>query len=625
LRRRLQSAQSTLIGHLQKLQKDDGSWNFCFENSLMTDANMIILLSSLGVNDKELIGRLNSRVLNLQTEEGAWKLFSDEKDGNLSATVEAYFALAYSKALDMNDPRMIKARRFIKNNGGIDNAHSLTKFMLAANGQYDWDRFFPVPIELLLLPKSFIVNFWDFSGHARVHMTPLMILKNRKYKRIKRNTPNIRDLLVRQSTADVPTIETRSLISTIKQGIQSLYQLPQYLENEAIHTAHHYMLQRIEKDGTYYSYFSSTFFMIYALLALGYKKTDPIIIKAISALKKMICQTEEGSHIQNSTSTIWDTALITHSLQNAGVSYKDETIKKAVHFLLKKQQMRYGDWAMEVPKIAPGGWGFSHNNTMNPDVDDTTAALRAITSTAASEPTSRHAWNRGVEWLWKMQNRDGGWPAFEPNKTKEILSSFPIDGAEAVSIDPSTADLTGRTLEFLGKKAGVTGDHPSISRAIQWLKGHQEEDGSWYGRWGICYIYGTWAAVTGMRAVGVPANDKSLQKAKQWLISIQNRDGGWGESCYSDQKKKYIPLQHSTPSQTAWALDALISLSDKPNHVINKGIESLLGQLEKKDWTSTYPTGAGLPGNFYIHYHSYRWIWPLLTISHYNAKYKPNT
>lgn len=273
--------------------------------------------------------------------------------------------------------------------------------------------------------------------------------------------------------------------------------------------------------------------------------------------------------------------------------------------------------------VKPGGWGFSESNSIHPDVDDTTAALRAITYSAAENPLVRQSWDRGLEWTLGMQNRDGGWPAFEKNKTKGILTSFPMDGAEAAAIDPSTPDLTGRTLEFLGSRAGMTKDHPQVKRGVQWLKLMQRDDGSWYGRWGVCYIYGTWAAITGMKATGVPSSDKHIQRAKAWLESIQHKDGGWGESCYSDQEKKYVPLSFSTPSQTAWALESLICIEDKPTPAIDLGIMALLELMneEEDDSSKTYPTGVGLPGNFYIHYHSYRWIWPLITLSRYQEKY----
>ncbi|BCB02698.1 terpene cyclase/mutase family protein [Bacillus sp. KH172YL63] len=621
MKKKIEERIRKLVSDLQERQDKEGSWHFCFENSVLTDAYMIILLCSLETGDEELVGRLVGRLWKLQTREGTWKLFEDEEEGNLSSTVEACFALTYSGLVEEGDKRLIKAKQFIEKKGGFHKAHSMTKFMLAIHGQYEWKHLLPVPIELLLLPKSSPLSFWDFSSYGRGHIAPLMLLKDRGYSFKSPRTPDIQHLSRAPEEIGYSSREI-ALLKKINEGLQSLPDIPAHLHQQAQQFALHYMLQRIESDGTYLSYFTTTFYMIYALLSLGYEKSDPIIVKAVDGVKKMACETKKGTHIQNSPSTVWDTALISHSLQEAGVDVGGGTVRESVDFIMKKQQFKYGDWAVESG-VTPGGWGFSISNSFHPDVDDTTAALRAVTYSAAKKPFVREAWERGTEWVLAMQNRDGGWPAFEKNKTKDILTSFPLDGAEAAAIDPSTPDLTGRTLEFLGGSAGLTQEHPGVEKAVRWLNRMQNEDGSWYGRWGVCYIYGTWSAITGMRAAGVPSTDRSLQRAKSWLEDIQQRDGGWGESCYSDQKKTYIPLPFSTVSQTAWALEALIHLEDKPTPAIDLGITALLGMLDGAGdaLSCTYPTGIGLPGQFYVHYHSYQSLWPLLTLSLYQKKY----
>ena len=607
--------------HLLQMQSAEGSWSFCFENSVMTDAYMIILLRSLETGENELIVRLVDRLWKLQTGEGTWKLFEDEKEGNLSSTIEAYFALRYSGMVSEEDKRLLRAEQFIERKGGFHKAHSITKFMLAVHGQYDWKHLLPIPIEFLLIPKTFPLNFWDLSSYARGHLAPMMLLKDQRFTIRTSNTPHIQNLSRPVDEMRYNDRELR-LFSKINEGIQALASIPSHLHQQARQFALEYMLQRTERDGTYLSYFSTTFYMIYALLATGYKKTDPIIVKALQGLKGMACETKKGIHIQNSPSTVWDTALISYALQEAGMEAGEASIEKSVDYLLKKQHFKYGDWAYESG-VMPGGWGFSESNSIHPDVDDTTAALRAITYSAADRPSIRPSWDRGVEWTFGLQNRDGGWPAFEKNKTKTILTSFPVDGAEAAAIDPSTPDLTGRALEFLGGRTGLSKDHPKVKKGVEWLKLMQQDDGSWYGRWGVCYIYGTWAAVTGMNAVGVLPSDKHLQRAKVWLESIQQKDGGWGESCYSDQEKTFVPLPFSTPSQTAWALESLICIEDKPTPAIDLGMMALLGFMNGTagDNAKTYPTGVGLPGTFYIHYHSYQWIWPLITLSRYKEKY----
>ncbi|XXM72958.1 squalene--hopene cyclase [Lysinibacillus sphaericus] len=610
---------------LRKKQNPDGTWSFCFENSLMTDAYMIILIRSLYSKEDALVSQLVRRLLNMQTKEGTWKLFNDEPEGNLSATIDAYFALRFSGLIDESDPRLVKAERFIINKGGLEKAHTLTKLMLAVHGQYEWRHLMPVPIEVLLVPRTFPISFWDFSSYARAHIVPFLLLRDARYHLQSARTPNIRHLFLQDRSSSVGHDDEDRifLLEKIKEGIKELAGLPELLRSQARQFAQDYMLGRIERDGTYLSYFSTTFFMIYALKSIGYRSDSSIIQNALDGLKRMICQTDNGPHVQNSPSLIWDTALISHALQESGLSFEDGAIRKSIDYLLKHQHYKFGDWAIGIEDVSPGGWGFSESNSIHPDVDDTTAALRAITYTAGEMPEIRRAWERGVDWVLGMQNHDGGWPAFEKNKTKGILASFPLDGAEAAAIDPSTADLTGRALEFLGSRAGLSKNHPNMKRGVQWLKLTQGKDGSWPGRWGIHFIYGTWAAVTGMRASGVPYSDKSIRRAEKWLKSIQRSDGGWGESCFSDQKGAYVPLSFSTVSQTSWALDALISISDQPAPVINKGMGRLLELLNDQGSSEahTYPTGAALKGAFYANYHSYQWIWPLLTLSHYLNKY----
>lgn len=291
-------------------------------------------------------------------------------------------------------------------------------------------------------------------------------------------------------------------------------------------------------------------------------------------------------------------------------------IKKSTTYLLHKQHDKRGDWSVHNSLVPPGGWGFSDINSLNPDNDDTSAALRAITKDAVTNHEAREAWHRGTNYLLSMQNQDGGWAAFEKNTDAQLLTYITLENAKDAAIDPSTADLTGRVLEYFGNFAGLTRKHPSITNAVNWLFQNQQKDGSWYGRWGVCYLYGTWAAVTGLRAVGVPKSDPHIKKAVQWLKSHQGMNGGWGESCQSSEVKHYVPLPFSTPSQTAWALDTLLSAGEKKDPSVTKGMLHLISHNWDEN-SLTYPTGIGLPGQFYIHYHSYNKIFPLLAVGHY--------
>ncbi|MEH7356488.1 squalene--hopene cyclase [Neobacillus drentensis] len=612
-----------IIDMLRKDQSPDGSWDYPFETGISTDAYMIILLRTLEINDEELIQGLTKRILSRQAKNGAWKLFYDEGDGNLTATVEAYYALLYSGFCQKDDNRLSAAKKFIFANGGLEEVSMFTKVMLSLTGQYKWPAFSPLPIEVVLLPLYFPINFYSFSVFGRANLAPIMILADNKFSMKTDRSPDLSHLHLHRNDIDQWTRSNnfRSLYSFIEDGVKNLLGLPEQLHQLAIQRAKKYMLDRIEPDGTFLSYYSCTFLMIFALLSLGYKKTDSIITNAVKGIKSMMCEIDGFPHMQYTTANLWNTSLIGYALQTAGIAPDDHMVDQANRYLLDRQHHKFGDWVIHNPKTMPGGWGFSDINTILPDVDDTSAALRSISRIA---PSKLQAWERAITWLLSMQNDDGGWAAFEKNINSKLLQFLPIEKGEFLLADSSSADLTGRTVEFFGQYTNLSKDHTTIKRGIRWILKNQEKDGSWYGRWGICYLYGTWAAITGLKAVGVPSDHSSVHKAVNWLRGIQNNDGGWGESCHSDSKKTYVPLRASTLTHTAWALDTLISTSEKPTPEIQKGITYLLASLKKVDWTTDYPKGQGMAGAFYVHYHSYRYIFPLLALAHYQKKFETN-
>jgi sporulenol synthase len=587
---------------------------------------MIILLRTLELNDEDLVKGLVERIVSKQEQNGAWKLFFDEEEGNITATMEAYYALLYSGYLDKRDPNMQKAKQFILSKGGLTQGHMFTKIMLAITGQYEWP-YFPISVLAMLLPKSFSINLFDLSVAGRANIVPILILADAKFSMKTDQSPDLSDLYMRDDRflPDASIIESqedyRSILSEINHGIQMLKELPENLHSTALNRAKQYMIKRIEPDGTFYNYFSSTFLMIFALLALGYSKRDPLINHAIQGLNSMICVIDGKLHCQYTTATVWNTALISYVLQEAGIPNSTDEIQRANHYLLSRQHYKFGDWVLHNPNITPGGWGFSNLNTINPDIDDTTAALRAIRTSAIEDDNYRKAWDRGVNWILSMQNSDGGWAAFEKNVNKEILNMIPVEGGKNLLIDPSTVDLTGRTLEFFGNYTQMDKNDPIIKRGVDWLSQNQREDGSWIGRWGV-FIYGTWAALTGLLAVGVSPRETNVQRGLNWLYEIQNPDGGWGESCRSDIVNHYVPLKTSTRTHTAWALDALILAANEVTPEINQGIKFLINN-QVKDWTPSYPKGSGMAGAFYIDYHSYEYVWPLLTLAHYKKKFHP--
>lgn len=606
------------IKHVRELQEENGSWEFCFEGSIMTDCFMLILLNDLELLNKEqvLCKRIAKRIMKLQHENGSWKLYEDEKEGNLSATVQAYVALLASKTYEKDHPNMKKAEKYIVSNGGLKKVHFMTKMILAIHGFIQYPKFFHFPMSYFLLPDTIPLSLFELSNYARVHLVPMILCINKRYTISSSNAFTIENL---NPSNEIDWFEDNrdSFYQFLVEEGKKLASYPLYFHQKGYEKAEKFIINRIESNGTFYSYASSTFYMIYALFALGYESSSNIIQNALSGLISYAYETDIGTHIQNSPSKVWDTALLSYALQEAGVPIHDPLIIKSTHYLNNKQQNLKGDWSKHAKNVNPGGWGFSEVNSFIPDNDDTSATLRALTRNAIVDPIQQEKWQKGVHFLLGLQNNDGGWGAFEKNVSNKWLTYVPIENAKDAIIDPSTSDLTGRVLEFIGNYTSIDQKDEAVARTVKWILKNQEKNGSWYGRWGVCYIYGTWAAITGLRSVGIPNNHEAIQKAGKWLISVQNSDGGWGESCYSAVKKSFVPLKYSTPSQTAWAVDALLTIKEKDNEAIKKGIQYLLSQNDKSANELTYPTGLGLPGGFYIHYHSYNKIYPLLALAHY--------
>ncbi len=593
---------------LLSLQKTDGTWRFCFENSVITDAYMLILLRTIDYKNENLIKRIAARILSKQSNDGLWRVYPDEEPANSSATIQAYTALLYSKPHSHTAEPLQNAKQFIINNGGLKNADLLTKVFLAMNGLYHWPELPIDPAILFSLPLTSPINRYDISSYARAHFAPVLLMIEGKKKLTSSYTPDLSVLLGKSDQG-----------SNIKDWINlfSLLNIRDSFMNTKKDNIKSYIQNHIEPDGTLLSYALTTIFMVYGLLSEGFNRSSPVIQNALNGLMKMFCEVDDTLHLQNSPSTTWDTSLILYTLLEAGVPQTNAQLLKGARFLLTQQQNKYGDWSVHNPDATPGGWGFSIGNTQHPDLDDTQVSLRTIAQYCRTHSSYYSSYEKGLAWLLSMQNDDGGWAAFEKNTNRYLIGSLPIKHAKDALVDPSTPDITGRTLEFLGNYHGMEQDHLSIKKGVSWLRANQEVDGSWYGRWGVCYIYGTWAAVTGLIACGVHPNDRQIQKAKNWLHSVQNEDGGWGESCESDSKRKYVSLNKSTPSQTAWALNTLTAISDQPDLSMKRAVTWLFSKQEK----ASYPTGAGLPGAFYIHYHSYDKIWPLLAFSHYYKKY----
>ncbi|RXY99043.1 prenyltransferase/squalene oxidase repeat-containing protein [Fictibacillus sp. S7] len=598
---------------LLSMQQEDGSFRFCFENPVTTDAYLLVLLVLFNWKDHHLKDVLARRILSKQSSDGTWRVYPDEKKGNLSVTIEAYCALCYY-GQDIHDENMQRARSFILSEGGFKKATLLTKAFLSMNGILPWPRLPFDPGLLIDLPAISPLQFFDLSSFARIHFVPMIAGMRNQFSISHPSKEYLADLAPsRDSKSCWEEFENQSFIRFFSDHAVPSDSIDAKLEK--------YMLNRIEKDGTLLSYAISTVFMVYGLLSLGYSMDSPVIQNGIYGIISLLCYNGQHYIVQNSPSAIWDTSLSLYALLESGMSPVDPCIQQGIHFLLKHQHTEKGDWQYHCPEAAPGGWGFSESNTIHPDPDDTQAALRPLSVLAHYSGQILHSWQKGINWLLAMQNDDGGWASFEKNTNKAWLGELPIDHAYDALIDASFADMTGRILEFLGTYSPLTLNDTSIQKAVNWLHHNQEADGSWLGRWGVCYLYGTWAAVTGLAAAGHSLQDNDhLKKAEKWIRNVQHDNGSWGESCASDIYQTYTPLPYGTLVQTSWALDSLTCLHSAPTPEIEKAVRYLL-HAHDLPGTQPYPTGNGLPGYNYVIYHSYSHIYPLLALSHVHTKY----
>ncbi|MDE0639520.1 prenyltransferase/squalene oxidase repeat-containing protein [Bacillus sp. CNPSo 3703] len=596
---------------VERRQREDGAFIFCFEGPMMTNAFFIMLLKAVGDPDQQLIHQLAEAIHAKQNEDGSFSLYHDQS-GHLTATVQGYCGMLASGRFQKDEPHMEKAAQYIRSKGGLKSVHFMTKWMLAVNGMHPWPYFY-APLSLLLIPTAFPLHFYHLSAYARIHFVPMMIALNKRYTS-HATFPSLTHLDENMSKNPFDWFMAREERSTddFLMYMRSYTALDSRLDFFGYEAAKRYMFDRLEKDGTLYSYLSATIFMVYALMSLGYSPGHHLIQKAVRGMKRLVTSCQGKIYAENSTSTVWDTALVSYASQRAGRKREDPMIMNSFNYLLDRQQMKKADWAVHNRHAAPGGFGFSHINTNNPDCDDTQIVLKAIPK--EYDPLQ---WKRGYDWLLSMQNRDGGFSAFEKNQDHFLLRHLPLESAEDAAIDPSTPDITGRVLHLIGLEEEDTAS-PSIlrqkDRCVKWLIDHQEKNGSWFGRWGVCYIYGTWAALTGLKAAGVPSSHPAVQKAYRFLKQIQLEDGSFGESCKSAELKTYVPLPFGTVVQTAWATEALLQYEKANTAAILKAVSFLVNHHHTEE-AMYYPVGIGLPKQFYITYHSYPFVFPMMACS----------
>ena len=611
---------------LLKQQRADGHWVFELEADATIPSEYVLLVHYLAETPNlELERKIGVYLRRIQADHGGWPLFHGGPF-DISATVKAYFALKMIGD-DIDAPHMARAREAIRAKGGAIKANVFTRILLALYGETSWMNVPTVPVELILLPRWFPIHLSKMSYWARTVIVPLLVLAA-----LKPLARNPRDIHVPELfVAGVPVVSPRAphqsagwsaffaALDWVLKRVEPLW--PKRLRQRAIDTCVAWTTQRLNGEdglGAIYPAMANSV-MMYDVM--GVPPADPNRSIARLSVEKLLVIKNDEAYCQPCVSPVWDTALAAHALLEAKEAVADSAVARSLEWLKDRQVLDVkGDWAEERPDVRPGGWAFQYNNAYYPDLDDTAVVVMALDrakkkGVALSDYDAPVA--RGREWVEGLQGRNGGWGAFDADNAYYYLNNIPFADHGAL-LDPPTDDVTGRCIGVLAQ-LGAGADDPHMRAGVEFLRRSQLADGSWFGRWGVNYVYGTWSALAGLNAAGIAADDPMMKRAAQWLIGIQNKDGGWGEDC-SSYRLDYSGYQSapSTASQTAWALLGLMAAGEVDHPTVARGVRYLEAtQAADGLWPQEHYTGGGFPRVFYLRYHGYPKFFPLWAVARY--------
>ena len=638
-------------------QHPDGWWKGDLESNVSIEAEDLLLRRFLGILSEDTLAATARWIRHRQREDGTWSPYH-EGPQDISITTEAYVALRL--AGDPTDASHMKAaREFILDSGGLQRTRVFTRIWMALFGEWSWDELPAMLPELILLPKWFPLNVYDFACWARQTIVPLTIVGS--YRPARPLPFTIGELHTDATPLEREKLPLRTLSGSMQRFDKMLHFADQKLmptaplaslRKHALRKAERWIIERQEADGSWGGIQPPWVYSILALHLRGYPLDHPVMTKALDGFDTFEVREGDMRWLECCQSPVWDTALAVVALGDAGVPPDHPAMLRAGEWLLNEEVRVPGDWSVRRPNLAPGGWAFEFENDNYPDIDDTAEVALALSkvadleianssnnSTAESSSTTA-ALRRAVVWTEGMQCSDGGYAAFDVDNTRKLCEHLPFCDFGEV-IDPPSADVTAHAIEMLCHLRGRFGngdiddaaignaaiddaaiddaaiDEAALDRAVRWLLHSQEADGSWFGRWGSNYLYGTGAAVPALIAAGISPEDRSIQRAVAWLRSVQNPDGGWGEDMRSYDDPSYKAKGESTASQTAWALLALIAAGDL-SEATAKGIAWLADtQREDGTWDEPWFTGTGFPGDFLINYHLYRDVFPVTALGRY--------
>jgi squalene-hopene/tetraprenyl-beta-curcumene cyclase len=621
-------------------QHEDGYWCGELEADVMLEADYVFLHTLLGTGDRGRMERAVNEILRNQNEDGGWSLYPGGPS-NVNYGVKCYLALKLM-GYKADHTVLVRAREKVLELGGVVNCNTFTKIYLCALGQYEYDAVPAVPPEIVLFPNWFYFNIYQISAWSRAILVPLSVIYAKKpFKKLPEDQ-GIDELFV--GGRDNSNLHLRwdrkhwiswrnffLFLDRMTHWFERVHLRP--LRKMALKKAERWMLDHFERSDGLGAIYPAMLNAIVALKYLGYSESDPQFIRAMDEFEKLGIDNPNGEpeypiptfRMAPCFSPVWDTAQVLSTLGECGLSRTDERLVKAADWLLSKEIRYKGDWSHNVKIADPSCWCFFHNNDHQPDVDDTGEVLLALKS--VDNPRERYQYEvtqRAIEWVFAMQCKSGGWASFDKDNTKKIFESIPFADHNAM-IDPPTVDITGRILEMLASY-GYTRRDKRVEKAVQFILREQEPDGSWFGRWGVNYLYGTFLVLRGLQAMEYGYLEPAVQQAAEWIRMVQNSDGGWGETAGTYDDPTTRGVGPSTPSQTAWALLGLLAANDTRSDSVAKGIRWLIErQHEDGSWNELMPgrngesyyTGTGFPRVFYLGYHLYKQYFPLLALSTY--------
>jgi squalene-hopene/tetraprenyl-beta-curcumene cyclase len=628
----LEAGIASATGALLDLRQPDGHWVFELEADCTIPAEYVLLGRFLGEPaDTALEAKIANYLRRIQGAHGGWPLVH-EGDLDMSASVKAYFALRMIG--DSPDaPHMVRAREAIRSRGGAIHSNVFTRFMLAMFGILTWRSVPVVPVEVMLLPLWFPFHINKIAYWARTTMVPLLVLAALKPRARNAGQVTLDELFLQEPhsigmTAKAPHQSWGWFL--LFRGIDIVLRLiepfaPKKLRVRAIESAVAFCEERLNGEDGLGAIFPPMANVVMMYDTLGKPADYPPRAIARKALEKLLVIGDEEAYCQPCVSPVWDTALACHAMLEASGSEVSPAAKASLDWLLPRQVLDLkGDWAVKQPDVRPGGWAFQYNNAYYPDLDDTAVVVMAMdrVRNATKSRDYDEAIARGREWIVGMQSRDGGWGAFDVNNLEYYLNNIPFSDHGAL-LDPPTEDVTARCISMLAQLGETVQNSPAVAAGVAYLRRTQLAEGSWYGRWGLNYIYGTWSVLCALNAARVDHRDPMMRKAVDWLVSIQNSDGGWGEDATSyrlDYKgfDKGFDGGSSTASQTAWALLGLMAVGEFGHPAVARGVEYLLANQKQKGlWDEQRYTATGFPRVFYLRYHGYSKFFPLWALARY--------